>query len=140
MDKLCFIYINTRSLRSAKEAGGDKKATAMEANLEDKLLDIEDDIIQQEDTDFEDAEDEELEVVLVALHAKFEVEALVDMDSWVLFSTIPAKTCPALAAAQNIPNFISTNHIYAAASYGHVSADEGCFVQYSCKNYLDFTY
>jgi len=79
MNKLFFIYINTLSLRLTTETGGDKKFTALEADLEDKLLNIEDNIIWQENPDFEDIEDEELEATSVALYAEFKVEALLDM-------------------------------------------------------------
>jgi hypothetical protein len=60
LDKLCFMYINTRSLWVNYRG-----ITAMEADLENELLNIEDDIFQQEDPDLDDVEDEELEEALV---------------------------------------------------------------------------
>ncbi len=72
MDKLCFIYINTRSLRAAAQTEDEK--AIVEADIEDELLNLEDEIIQQEKPDFEDVVvDEELEAIPMPVDAQIEL-------------------------------------------------------------------
>ncbi len=59
----------------AVEGVGGTKATVTEADIGEELLNLEGDIIQQEEPDFEDVFDKELDAILAGLYAEFEVEA-----------------------------------------------------------------
>lgn len=55
MDKLCFIYINSRSIRSALKQT-DEKAQLLDEIMEDILLNQEDDLVAVDVVEQEDEE------------------------------------------------------------------------------------